>query len=336
MRAAKVHGGSRPLQSFDHEEAMMSIRAASSATEDLTIVTVHFNTPAETIACVVSILDKYTVSTASFKYRIVVVDNRSETDRFLELKEGIDGLQSDAVILVRNCFNAGFGLGCMLGLNYSAGRYVAFVNSDTCFDEDCFTPLIAHLDRHSDIGVIGPRHRSIDGRPERSYGFDERLLDRLVGRRRKPMEPAEPIEVDYVFGAFMLFRRDALAVTGGFDPSIFLFYEEMDICQRLRKSGYRCVFHPGVSFRHIGQASVRALLDTKLESDLSLLYVMRKNGSYLRYRAFWLTKLVSYALRSLFNARYRKLLLRLLTAGAPQALSMRVGQACNFDFINRA
>lgn len=124
-------------------------------------------------------------------------------------------------------------------------------------------------------------------------------------------------------------------ITGGFDPSIFLFYEEMDICQRLQKLGYRCVFHPGVSFRHIGQVSVRALLDTKLESDLSLLYVMRKYGSYLRYRAFWLMKFFSYALRSLFNARYRKLLVRLLTAGVPQALSMRAGQVCNFDFINR-
>lgn len=153
----------------------MSICATSSEAEDLTLVIVHFNTPAETVACISSILKKYPSNITSFEYRIVVVDNRSETDKFLKLKEDIDDLQSDAVILVRNCLNAGFGLGCMLGLNYSAGRHVAFVSSDTCFDEDCFTPLMAYLDRHPDIGVIGPRHRSIDGKPGRSYGFDERL-----------------------------------------------------------------------------------------------------------------------------------------------------------------
>lgn len=315
----------------------MAILATSETSEALTIVLVHFNTPDVTTQCVASLLTMRAASAQPIHWRIVVVDNRSETDAFLKLKAGLDALANDAVILVRNCLNAGFGLGCMLGLNYSAGRFVAFVNSDTRFDEDCFTPLMAHLDANPDVGVIGPQHLSADGVPERSYGYDERLLDRLTGRRRTnaPTTKDQPIDVDYVFGAFMLFRREALSVTGGFDPTIFLFYEEMDICQRLRTAGYRCVFFPGVGFRHVGQASVRAISDTKPESDLSLLYVMRKNGSFLQYRLLHAMKMLSYLLRAPFRARHRHLLVRLMTMGVPQALSLRTKQGCNFDFINR-
>jgi GT2 family glycosyltransferase len=317
----------------------MAVLATSETSEVLTIVLVHFNTPDVTFQCVASLLALRAAATLPIDWRIVVVDNRSENDAFLELKASLDDLASDTVILVRNCLNAGFGLGCMLGLNYSAGRYVAFVNSDTRFDADCFTPLMAHLEANPDIGVIGPQHLSADGLPERSFGFEERLRDRLTGRRRtkdasKIIE--QPMDVDYVFGAFMLFRREALAVTGGFDPAIFLFYEEMDVCHRLRKAGYRCVYFPGVSFRHVGQASVRAMPDTKPESDLSLLYVVRKNGSYLHYRAFYFVKLLSYLMRAPFKARHRKLLVRLLTMGVPQALSLRTKQGCNFDFVNRS
>lgn len=314
----------------------MTVTASANSDEDLTIVLVHFNTPEVTTACVASLLDMRGSSSTRFAWRIVIVDNRSETAAFEALMAGLDALADPNVILVRNCLNAGFGLGCMLALNYSAAPYIAFVNSDTRFDTDCFSPLRAFLDAHPDVGVIGAQHLSANGIPERSFGYEERLIDRLTGRRRKaPVTTNGPVDVDYVFGAFMLFRREALAVTGGFDPTIFLFYEEMDVCQRLRKKGYRCVFHPGASFRHIGQASVRTLLDTKPESDLSLLYVVRKNESFWHYRALVLLKFLSYAVRAPYKPRYRRLLWRLMTMGVPQALSTRTKETCNFDFINR-
>jgi len=303
--------------------------------ETLTVALVHYNTPAATARCVASAL-KVLKPAFGAGFRIVVVDNRSETCHFERLQADIAALAAPEVLLFRNCINAGFGLGCMTALNFSAGPFIAFVNSDTEFDADCFSPLIAHLQAHPRIGAIGPQHLSQDGAPERSYGFDDCLRARL-GRRRKfdpAALPPAPIEVDYVFGAFMMFRREALAQCGGFDPTIFLFYEEMDICQRLRADGWRIVFHPGASFRHIGQASLNGS-DPKPESDLALLYVMRKNRGFAPWLALFLAKLASYALRAPFRPRHRDLLRRLLAMGPPQALSWRVRQTCNFDYINR-
>jgi GT2 family glycosyltransferase len=303
--------------------------------EKLTVALVHFNTPDETGHCLASLL-KVLRPGFGGGFRIVVVDNRSENDKFERLRAVVAALAAPEVLLVRNCINAGFGLGCMTALNFSAGAFIAFVNNDTIFDEDCFSPLVAYLEAHARIGAVGPQHLSETGKPERSYGYNDTLASRLRLRRKfDPLAiPTAPIDVDYVFGAFMMFRREALAQCGGFDPTVFLFYEEMDICQRLRSAGWRVSFYPGASFRHIGQASLKGT-DPKPESDLALLYVMRKNRGYWAWRLLWVSKLLSYALRAPFRMRHRRLLVRLITMGPPQASSWRVRQNCNFDYINR-
>jgi GT2 family glycosyltransferase len=310
------------------------VQVESNNGETLTVALVHYNTPEATARCLASALRVLRPSLGG-AFRIVVVDNRSEAAHFENLRAQVAALAAPEIVLVRNCINAGFGLGCMTALNFSAGPFIAFVNSDAEFDDDCFSPLIKHLEAHADIGLIGPQHFSRDGVPERSFGVRESFRARLFRKKFDPRAiPATPLDVDYVFGAFMLFRREALAQCGGFDPTIFLFYEEMDISERLRRAGWRVVFHPGARFRHIGQASLGGT-DPKPESDLALLYVMRKNGGYWAWRLLYLSKLVSYGFRAIFRARHRRLLRRLLGMGPPQALSWRVGQACNFDWINR-
>ncbi|MBB4196246.1 hypothetical protein GGD83_000017 [Rhodoblastus sphagnicola] len=310
----------------------MTISAAGD--ETLTVAIVHYNTPELTARCLSSALRVLREGLPG-AFRIVVVDNCSENEKFEALRAAVAQLDAPELLLVRSCINGGFGLGCMTALNYSAGKFIALVNSDTQFDDDCFSPLIAHLQDHPDIGVIGAQQLSEAGAPVRSVGFNESFLTRLKPRRKHALSAAAPADVDYLFGAFMMFRREAFAQCGGFDPTIFLFYEEMDVCHRLRANGWRVVFFPGASYRHLGQGSVSALSDTKPESDLSLFYVIRKNDGYWAWRLMAVSKLLSYSLRAPFNARARKMLRRLLAMGPPQALSLRVGQTCNFDYINR-
>jgi len=305
--------------------------------ETLTVAIVHYNTPDLTARCLASALLVLRAGLPG-AFKIVVVDNRSENHAFESLRAAVAKLDApEELVLVRNCINAGFGLGCMMALNHSAGRYIAFVNSDTQFDGDCFSPLIKHLEANPDIGVIGAQQLSATGEPVRSFGFNESFLTRLKLRRKHDVSapPRAPADVDYLFGAFMLFRREAFAQCGGFDPTLFLFYEEMDVCQRLRAGGWRVVFFPGAAYRHLGQGSVRAIPDTKPESDLSLFYVLRKNQGYWAWRLMALSKLISYGLRAPFNARARLLLRRLVAMGPPQALSLRARETCNFDYVNR-
>jgi len=308
----------------------------AGADETLTVVIVHYNAPELTARCLSSAL-KVLRAALPGAFRIVVVDNRSENAHFEVLRATVALLDAPEIILVRNCINAGFGLGCMTALNHSAGEFIAFVNNDTTFDHDCFSPLIAHLQAHADIGVIGPQQLSETGAPVRSYGFNESFLTRLQFRRKHDVaaDSRGPKDVDYLFGAFMMFRREAFAQCGGFDPTIFLFYEEMDVCFRLRAKNWRVVFFPGAAYRHLGQGSISAIPDTKPESDLSLFYVIRKNNGFWAWRLMAASKFLSYALRAPFNRRARKLLRRLVAMGPPQGLSLRARETCNFDYVNR-
>jgi GT2 family glycosyltransferase len=202
------------------------------------------------------------------------------------------------------------------------------------------------MDANDNVGVAAPTHREMNGQVSRSFGEFDTTASRVLGRWasskfRSDASPDpkatydQPVAVDFVYGSFMMFRLEALAAAGGFDPNIFLFYEEMDICYRLKTLGYSAVYYPGVSFRHIGQASFTKPEIIKLESDISLLYLIRKNRGYGHYLAFRLTKLLSYGFKALYSRKYRSLFTKLIGMGPPQAGSLRTIQKCNFDYVNR-
>ncbi len=311
----------------------------------LTIVVVHFNTAKLTGDCVDSLLRVLHGTALRQQFEIVIVDNRSRVEEFRQLQGHLAKHADAPVQLVRNCMNSGFGLGCMLGLNYSAGKYVAFVNSDTAFDDDCFTPLIRFMEERADAGVVTPQHLDMEGRKTPSFRRFDSFLQRFAGDglarilyRGIGADPkgtyTEPVVVDFVLGSFMLFRLEALATIGGFDPSLFLYYEEMDTCLRLQKAGYKAYYHPGSSFRHVGGGSAAPSLELRMETLISMLYIIRKNKGMLYYTAFHALLVLQYLLKAPFKQRNRKLLWGLLTLGVPQACSMRARQECNFDIVN--
>ena len=71
--------------------------------------------------------------------------------------------------------------------------------------------------------------------------------------------PAEPVEVDWVSGACMMVRRDAFAAVGGMDEQFFLYWEDADLCRRLKQAGWKTYYQPGVTVTHLtGQSSQHA------------------------------------------------------------------------------
>jgi hypothetical protein len=278
-------------------------------------------------------------------FEISVVDNRSFISEFNTLKLFVESLNRKDIFLTRSCMNTGFGLGCMLALNKSAGKYLAFINSDTFFKEDCFAPLVQFMDAHPHAGIVTPQHKDGEGRLMRSYSRFDSLGSRFIGSwfsrlplresSRQPVESGTAKLVDFVFGSFMLVRRDSFAVVGGFDPNIFLYYEEMDLCLRLKKAGFGAYFYPEVSFFHLGNGSGAVSEDLRFESISSMLYVMRKHRGALYSKLFFVALVFQYALKAPFKSRNRRLFLRLIGATVPQACSLRVSQPCNFDVVNR-
>jgi N-acetylglucosaminyl-diphospho-decaprenol L-rhamnosyltransferase len=311
----------------------------------LTIVIVHFNTAQLTQRCILSMLNLLDKGPLTGSFEISIVDNRSDIFEFNTLDIFIQGLNRRDIFLNRSCMNTGFGLGCMLALNKSAGKYLAFINSDTFFEEDCFAPLVQFMDAHPNAGIVTPQHKDGQGRLMRSFSRFDSIGSRFVGswfsRLSLRESPRYPIVlgsaklVDFVFGSFMFVRRDSFAVVGGFDPNIFLYYEEMDLCLRLKKAGFGAYFYPDVSFFHLGNGSGAVSEDLRFESLLSMLYIMRKHRGALYSMLFFAALVVQYGLKAPFKSRNRRLFLRLIGATVPQACSLRVSQTCNFEVVNR-
>jgi len=112
------------------------------------------------------------------------------------------------------------------------------------------------------VGVVGPLVRDPDGMVEdsaRRFPTAGIMLRKLFGGRRGPDYPVDKgaVEVDWIAGMFMLFRSDTYRAVGGFDEAYFLYYEDVDLCHRLRKTGKSVIYNPAAEVIHDARRASR-------------------------------------------------------------------------------
>ena len=196
--------------------------------------------------------------------RVIVVDNRSPDDTAGTVA-GLD------VELVRASRNGGFAAGCNLGIARATGHYVLLLNPDARMSAGALDALVATLDANPETAIAGPRIVEDDGtlassqrrfpRPLSTFAqalFLHRLwphaswTDELV---RDPAAYGTAGAPDWVSGACMLIRREALELVGGMDEDFFLYCEDMDLCARVRDAGWDVRYEPSAIVHHEGGAS---------------------------------------------------------------------------------
>ena len=148
----------------------------------------------------------------------------------------------------------GFGVNHNRAFARCSTPYFCVCNPDIRVKADPFPALELHLSS-SDVGVVAPLIRSPDGRIEnnaRRFPTAGSLLSKLIHRRDEPEYPADrgAIEVDWVGGMFMLFRAEVYRALAGFDEAYFLYYEDVDLCRRLRRAGFRVIYDPVIEVIH--------------------------------------------------------------------------------------
>ena len=197
---------------------------------------------------------------------VIVVDNGS-TDGTLEI---VREKFPEARLIEQE--NRGFGAGNNAGMRAASGRYFMLLNPDAWLTDGALEKLIAFADEHPEAAVVGPRLLNPDGSLQRSvrgYPTPWRIateyffLRKLAPRSRAfnslfgaGFDHESVREVDYLFGACLLVRRDAVDSVGGFDEDFFLMSEETDWCYRFRQAGWSVFFYPGAEAYHVVGASL--------------------------------------------------------------------------------
>jgi len=223
---------------------------------DLSIVIVNWNTA--DLLC--DLLSALLVSIQGTAVEIVVVDNGS-TDGSVEMVR----TQFPGVHLIDNQDNLGFARANNQGIIESKGRYVLLLNSDTCVAPSALSALVEFMDDRLDVGACSPRLVRRDGKAQPyAYGGDPTLLY-LLSRAasqlllRRPLHDwgvSSLVEVDWVSGACMIVRREAVAQTGLLDESMFMYFEDNDWCLRMRRAGWKVCYNPEIEIVHIGGQSL--------------------------------------------------------------------------------
>jgi GT2 family glycosyltransferase len=224
-------------------------------TVDVSVVIVTFNSGRWIERCLESVRG----------YDTIVVDHGS-TDETLEI---VRRRFSDVHVIEEE--NLGMGGGNNAGMRLASGRYFLLLNSDAWVTGDAVEQLARFADQQPDAAVVGPRLLNPDGSLQRSVRAFPTLwrlaTEYLFLRKLAPRSRAlnsfyeggfnhdEVREVDWVFGACLLVRRDAADEVGLFDESFFMFSEETDWCYRFHEAGWRVFFFPGAEVVHVGGAS---------------------------------------------------------------------------------
>lgn len=249
---------------------------------------------------------------------VVVVDNHSADDT-LE----VAAAARSEVRIVPLERNLGFGTACNVGARHLGTCDVLLLNPDAMLEPGALEHLAEALTRDERLGAVGPLITDPEGRLELSWGMDPTLLSEWRRRQEHANLPSReslnPSDVDWVTGACCLVRRSAWDAIGGFDEGYFLYFEDLDLCRRLREHGFGVRFEPGAVARHVRGASAGILGgETIRRYRASQLRYYRRYAawpSWLGLRFYLMLKFAWHALRRPRQAATSVAVIRLALSG---------------------
>lgn len=238
----------------------------SAPPDQVDIVIVNWNSGGLLAEC----LDSIAANADGRVAMVAVVDNASGDGS--ETSAGVPRPGLD-LRLIRNGANRGFGAACNQGASQGSAPYILFLNPDATLLPGTLAGLLVAMAApgNLDIGIGGPRLLSPDGRTQRCCArlpglarllLEPTGLDRLLPRLIPPhfmveWDHLDDRDVPQVMGAALLVRRHVFDMLGGFDERFFVYYEDVDLCHRAGKSGWRCRHFAGPTAVHVGQGTTR-------------------------------------------------------------------------------
>ena len=251
----------------------------------LSVIIVSWNVREELTGCLESLME----SQPKDDFELIVVDNASTDGTAEAIRESFANCR-----IIANSNNCGFATANNQGIKESQGEYVLLLNPDTIIPQESLNILIKFMDENKDVGICGPRLLNEDNSTQPSArrfptfraALHRHTIFRSIGLFRKQYKRwlmkdfnhNEQTDVDQLMGACLLIRRSVLDEVGMLDEVFFMYYEEVDLCFRIKRKGYRVVFVPEASIIHLGGRSASQVpVSKRIAAMTSLLKFFQKH-----------------------------------------------------------
>ncbi len=221
----------------------------------LSIIIVTWNTAEITKKCVDTINQYFP------NQEIIVVDNGSQ-DNTVEILKKVKNVK-----IIENHANLGFAKANNIGLKQATNDYLVFINSDIELIDSSLLDMVSYIQKNPHIGIIGPKFLNPDLTPQASVfppqtplnAFKEFWLNQKNTYSKYLPKGDSPTKVSYISGGFIVVKKDYFTQIGQWNEKYFFYFEDMDLCRQVTKSGKDIIFYPQCQVIHRHGASGKHL-----------------------------------------------------------------------------
>lgn len=226
---------------------------------NLTVVIVTYKTSDEILSKCISSINK--------NIKIIIVENSNDKKYIKNITKKFKNTK-----VIFSGKNIGYGAGNNLGINFVKTEYLMISNPDVIYNKTFFNNLKFYLESKINFSVIGPSYNNKNYSPYGSFNnqFDDQL-------KKKKYDSNFLKEVDWVIGCSMILNLKKIKLKNFFDENIFLYFEEVDLCKRIKNTGGKIFNSSKLIINHFGTAGSF----TKSQED-KILYEKLKNWHF-----FW-------------------------------------------------
>jgi hypothetical protein len=256
---------------------------------ELSIIIVSWNVCNEVISCISSIYKNHPVC----EYEIILVDNNSNDNTISIIEKKFPKIN-----VISNTKNLGFAAANNIGCKNACGNYFLFLNPDTIVKPDALDLLVQYMEANPEVGLCGPQILNDNNSVQRSakrfpsfrgifYRFTILKYLRVFRRDFRywlmyDFDHKITKNVDQLIGAAIIAKSSLIKQLNGFDQRFFMYYEEVDLCLRVKKEGFKVIFYAKPQIIHLGGHSAEQIpAKTRAMNLKSLILFMKKHKTAL-------------------------------------------------------
>ena len=258
----------------------------------LSILIVTYHSSSTIRVCLKSVFQELT----STEGEVIVVDNQS-TDNTISILDELLAQNSKLKVKL-NRTNRGFAVGNNQALEMARGQHILILNPDTILQNGILKNLLRELEKDEKTGAVAPQLQFPDGRLQKTCRRFPTHMDviynvfglaalfpesrRFNGWKMGDFDHKSAQKVDQPAGAAMLVRGNLLRSLNGFDENFPMFFNDVDLCRRIRDKGYTIWYLPEYTIQHLGGTSVKQVkMKMTISSHISFFRYFEKHFTHM-------------------------------------------------------